>query len=208
MNPTRRHVTLLLASLPLTALAQPRGGEDYKVLDVRQPVDSGGKIEVIEFFWYGCPHCYNLEPKLEPWVAKLPRDVRFVRVPAVLSQAWARDAAIYYTFDALGLVNKLHGPLFDAIHRDHLRTSDDAALDRWVAKQGVDAKKFAATLKSFGVQSEVRRALQLTLAYQVDGTPAMAVDGRYTIPNDEKILDTVDYLINRVRKERARAKKG
>ena len=101
-----------------------------------------GKIEVIEFFWYGCTHCYNLEPMLETWVKKLPADVQFRRVPAVFNERWGHDAAIFYTFEALGVLDKLHRPFFDAIHRDAPAHRQQQALNAWLQKNGVDPKKF------------------------------------------------------------------
>lgn len=168
-------------------------------------METPGKIEVIEFFWYGCPHCYSLEPLLETWLNKLPPDAQFRRVPAVFNDRWARDAAVYYAIEALGLVGRLHRPLFDAIHRDGLRTDSPEALNQWLQRQGVDTKKFDEVVRSFGVQSKVRRAAQLSVAYRIDGTPAMAVQGRYTVGaeqsrNQKVMLDTVDYLIGLARK--------
>jgi len=163
-------------------------------------VETTNKIEVLEFFWYGCIHCYNLEPKLDTWLKTLPKDVEFRRVPAVFNDRWAHDASIFYAFEALGLLDKLHRPFFDAIHRDRLRTDSWPALSAWLEKQGVDAKKFETTVKSFGVQSKTRRAIRLTTAYKIDGTPAMAVHGRYTVPSNEAILDTVNRLVAAVRK--------
>jgi len=160
---------------------------------------------VIEFFWYGCPHCYNLEPQLESWVKKLPPDVQFRRVPAVFNARWGHDAAIFYTFEALGVLDKLHRPFFDAIHREGLRTDNPEALAQWLQKNGVDPKKFNETLKSFTVQSKTRRAVQITTAYAIDGTPAMAVHGRYTVSVEqggtrEGLLQTVSHLVDMVRK--------
>lgn len=200
MNRVRRFLAMLLASLPLVASAQPRAGEDYFVLQVAQQVESPGKVEVLEFFWYGCIHCYNLEPLLENWVKKLPADVSFRRVPAVLSQSWARDAGIFYALEALGALDRLHRPLFDAIHRDKLRTDRAESLNAWLANNGVDPKRFDETLRSFGVQSKARRAAQLTIAYRVDGTPAMAVQGRYLIGGSSRILETTDYLVGVARR--------
>ena len=184
MNRRRRTLVLALGLAPLGALAQQRAlspGVDYTELRPGQPVDARGKIEVLEFFWYGCPHCYTLEPMLEKWIARLPADVQFRRVPAVLNEGWAREAAVYYSFEALGVLDKLHRPFFDAIHRERISTRDPAALAQWLAGKGIDAKKYDEALKSFGVQSKVRRARQLSAAYRIDGTPAMAVDGRFTV---------------------------
>jgi thiol:disulfide interchange protein DsbA len=163
-------------------------------------VETTGKIEVLEFFWYGCIHCYNLEPKLDAWLTTLPKDVEFRRVPAIFNERWAHDATIFYAFEALGLLDKLHRAFFDAIHRDRLRTDRWPELSGWLEKRGVDLKKFEATLKSFGVQTKTRRAVGLTTAYKIDGTPAMAVHGRYTVPSSDAMLGVVNQLVAAVRK--------
>ncbi|HEY9531161.1 MAG TPA: thiol:disulfide interchange protein DsbA/DsbL [Burkholderiales bacterium] len=188
-----------LLALPLGAAAPQR-----QVIEVKPPVPVEGtnKIEVIEFFWYGCIHCYNLEPALESWLKTLPNDVEFRRVPAVFNERWGLDASIYYAMEALGLVDKLHRPLFDAIHKNRLRTDNQQAFSEWLTQQGVDAKKFIETVQSFGVRSKTRRAVQLTVAYKVDGTPAMAVHGRYTVPAQANVFQVVDSLVDRVRKEK------
>jgi protein dithiol oxidoreductase (disulfide-forming) len=193
-----------LATLPFSARAQQ---VQYGELNPPQPVESKGKIEVIEFFWYGCPHCYNLEPYIEAWLKKMPSDVEFRRVPAVFNPRWGHDAAIYYTLEAMGLLDKLHRPLFDAIHKSNLRTDNEAALGEWLQKNGVEPKKFMDTLKSFGVQSKTRRAVQQTLAYKIDGTPAMAVAGRYTVSAEQGrtqqgMLEAVDGLVAMARKQK------
>ena len=199
MNPVRRSLVALIGLAPFAARAQRA---DYYELNPPQPVQSAdGKIEVLEFFWYGCIHCYNLEPKLETWLKSLPKDVEFRRVPAVFNERWGHDAAIYYAFEALGLVEKLHRPFFDAIHRDRLRTDRWPELSAWLEKNGVDAKKFESTVKSFGVQSKTKGAVRMTGAYKIDGTPAMAVHGRYTVPSSDAMLGTVNQLVAQVRKQ-------
>jgi len=213
MNRTRRKTLLALA---LAAFGGPsfaqalQPGASYTVLKPEQPVNAPGKIEVLEFFWYGCIHCYNLEPVLEPWVRKLAPDVVFRRVPAIFSERHSRDAAIFYASEAMGVGEKLHRPLFDAIFRDHLRTDDAASFDAWLQKQGVDVKRFADVMKSFGVQSKVNQAKRLTVAYAIDGTPEMAVHGRYTVGPDQGssisrdpmrgMLTVVDQLVDLTRK--------
>ena len=207
MNPSRRSLSIALG---IAALAAPLGlraqalrpGVDYVVLKPELPVDTQGKIEVIEFFWYGCPHCYGLEPLLETWLPKLPADAQFRRIPAVFSERWAKDAAIFYALEVSGQLQRLHRPLFDAIHRDALKTDNGAALGQWLTKNGVDTKKFDEVGRSFGVQSKVRRAAQLSAAYRIDGTPAMAVHGRYTVSAGDTMLDTVNQLIASVRKNK------
>jgi protein dithiol oxidoreductase (disulfide-forming) len=196
--------TAVMLALPLGVAGQ---GFQYGEIDPPQPAEAKGKVEVIEFFWYGCPHCYTLEPHIEAWLKKLPPDVEFRRVPAVFNQRWGHDAAIYYTLEAMALLDKLHRPLFDAIHKDNLRTDNPAALGEWLQKHGVDPKKFTDTMKSFGVQSKTRRAVQQTVAYKIDGTPAMAVAGRYTVSaqqgrTQQGMLDAVDSLVAKARKEK------
>ena len=201
MNTTRRAIVAALALAPFGAM-RTAFGQQPGFIEIKppQPVDGSGKIEVLEFFWYGCIHCYNLEPAIDTWLKKLPTDVQFRRVPAIFNERWGHDAAIFYAFEALGVLDKLHRPFFDAIHRDHLRSDNAAQLAEWLQKNGVEPKKFNDTLKSFGVQSKTRRAMQQTLAYKIDGTPAMAVQGRYTVSAGERMLQTVDQLVETVRK--------
>jgi thiol:disulfide interchange protein DsbA len=211
MNFRRRSLVVALGLAPFGAFAQARpiAGLDYTELKPPQPVETQGKIEVLEFFWYGCPHCYTLEPLLEQWIPTLPADAQFRRLPAVFNNpGWARDAGIYFAFEALGVVNKLHRPFFDAIHRDRLRTDNSQALAEWLNRNSVDSSKFDKAFSSFGVQSKVRRATQLSASYRIDGTPALAVHGRYTVSAEQGrtqkgMLATVDYLIGVVRKSGA-----
>jgi thiol:disulfide interchange protein DsbA len=200
MNQRRRKLVTVLLSTPL--LAPLAATAQVAELNPPRPVSTDGKIEVLEFFWYGCIHCYNLEPGIEAWLKKLPKDVEFRRVPAVLSGRWAHDAAIFYTFEAMGLLDKLHRPFFDAIHRDRLRTDSAQALNAWLVKHGVDPQKFESTAKSFSVVTNTQRAAQLTIDYDIRGTPAMAVHGRYTVGSDAAMLQTVDKLVAAVRKSK------
>lgn len=189
------------------AQAQPTAGVEYRELSSAQPNDAAGKIEVIEFFWYGCPHCYNFEPVIEPWVKKLPKDTQFRRVPAIFNAEWEQGARAYYALEAIGEGERLHKPLFDAVHKDtRLKVANEAALTEWLVKQGVDSKKFAAAYRSFSVEGKVKRAAQLTQAYKIEGVPSMAVNGRYVVITDniksfEQMLTVADYLVERSRKK-------
>ncbi len=209
MNKLRR--TLLsafaLAATPVSLglRAQSPGNAGYSTLSTALQTDDPARVEVVEFFWYGCIHCFNFEPALDAWVPKLPPDAYFRRVPAIFNERWALDASIFYTFEALGVLGKLHRPLFDAIHKERLRTDNPAALGEWLGKNGLDPKKFDATMKSFGVQSKVKRAGQLTAGARIDGTPALMVQGRYTISAEqggslEGMLVNANRLIPLVRK--------
>ena len=191
-------VTALFLATSVLAQGRPQ----YSELNPPQPtVGEGGKIEVVEFFWYGCPHCYSIEPLVEQWKKSLPPEAVFRPFPAVFNARWGHDAAIFYTFEALGVLDKLHRPFFDAIHRDRLRSDNIQALNAWLEKNGVDPKKFDAAARSFGVQSKVKRAIRLTSDYKIEGTPAMAVHGRYTVGASDAMLDTVNQLVASVRKK-------
>ncbi len=220
MQVKRRHflgalgaaVATTAASLPAVKTAHAQGkapdpGIDYKEIAPPQPTDSPGKIEVIEFMWYGCPHCYHFEPALTAWLQRLPADVAFRRVPAQFSEVWVQHAKLFYALDALGEENRLHRKVFDAIHMENIPLVEDAQMIDWVGKNRIDKAKFADALKSFGVAGKLRRAKQMVGAYQIDGVPALAVNGKYlTAPsiagNEEKALQVVDYLIGVERKKK------
>jgi thiol:disulfide interchange protein DsbA len=215
MNKTRRRLitatatAAALGAMPLVLRAQ--GDAGYSTLPTGLPVENPAKVEVAEFFWYGCIHCYNLEALLEAWVPKLPADAYFRRIPAVFNERWAHDAAIFYAFESLGVLDKLHRPFFDAIHKDRLQTDNPAALREWLTRQDLDPKKLDAAMKSFGVQSKLRRATQLTTGARIDGTPALMVQGRYTISTEqgrsrEGMLANAERLFPLVRKTLAATK--
>jgi len=198
---------LMLIFVAGLAQAQPAAGVEYRELPTAQPTDAADKIEVIEFFWYGCPHCYHFEPVLDQWLKKLPKDVQFRRVPAIFSDEWGKGARAYYTLEAIGEGQRLHKPLFDAVHTgSRLNPGNEAALTEWLGKQGVDTKKFAAAYRSFGVNGKVSRAAQLTSAYKIEGVPALAVNGKYVVITDnikslEQMVAVTDYLIEQARKK-------
>jgi len=197
-------VMLMVAGL---AQAQPVAGVEYRELPAAQPTDAADKIEVIEFFWYGCPHCYHFEPVLEPWVKKLPKDVLFRRIPAIFNDEWEQGARAYYALEAIGEGQRLHKPLFDAVHTGSgLKVANEAALTEWLAKQGVDTKKFAAAYRSFSVEGKIKRAKQLTQAFKIEGVPAMAVNGKYVVITDniksfDQMVGVADYLLEQSRKK-------
>lgn len=202
----------LFLSFAAGAQGAPAEGIDYAELKPPQTTDAPGKIEVVEFFWYRCPHCYALEPDLDAWQKRLSRDVQFRRVPGILNEDWAIDARIFYTLEALGETGRLHRPLFDAIHQQggvRLRGDTFAkwAAD-WLVKQGVDRAKYDAAFHSFTVESRLRRALQMSQAYRLDGVPTLAVQGRYVVMSGQRkaMLDTTDYLVGEARKQLAKAK--
>ncbi len=157
----------------------PVNGTDYRTLDKAQQTDSGKKVEVTEFFWYSCPHCSALEPALEAWVKKQGDKISFKRVPVAFRDSFIPQQKLFYSLEALGLVDSLHAKVFRAIHVERQPLDTDKQIASFIAKQGVDAKKFAEVYNSFGIQSKVQRATQLQAAYKVDGVPMIAIDGRY-----------------------------
>lgn len=202
---------LLLVGAVLVSLAGLAGavdlkeGKNYTVYNPPRSTDVRDKIEITEFFWYGCGHCFHLEPSLGPWLKKLPKDVSFRRVPALFPDGrWGPGAKIFYTLEAMGLLEKLHGDVFAAIHTERINLFDEKVLFDWIAKKGVDGKKFADTYSSFTIQSKLNRSIQLTQAHGLDGVPALIVDGRYRVANAEDTLPVVDQLIEQARKERAK----
>ncbi len=181
--------------LATAAGAQPSPGKDYIQVKPPQPTDNPAKVEVLEFFWYGCPHCNNLQPSLEAWLKRKPAEVDFKRVPAVFQDSWVPLTRTYYTLEAMGLVDKLHQEVFAALHRQRIRLVDANSIFDWVAGKGVDRKKFADTYNSFGINGRTQRSIELTRKFDIPGTPALVIDGKYlTAPSMTIKADrTVDY---------------
>jgi thiol:disulfide interchange protein DsbA len=166
---------------------------------------------VVEFFWYECPHCYDLEPALEQWVARLPKDVEFVRVPATFNERWTVSARVYYALEAMRLLPKLHAALFNAIHQGGLRITDDRQRADWLQRQGVDAAKFQAIFASPAVDARIKRAAELVAAAKIEGVPTLMIEGRYlvsaggAIKSNDQMLEVADALIKQSRKSPAPA---
>lgn len=180
-------------------------GRDFVRLNTPAPTASPGKVEVVEFFWYGCPHCFALEPSLEGWIKKLPADVAFRRVPAVFNALWETHAKMYYALEAVGQLDAVHRRIFNAIHLQRQRLDKEEDIIKFAADNGVDAAKFTDAMKSFGVATKVRQAKQLIDAFKIDGVPAIGIQGRFfTSPQlaggNERALIVADQLILRARK--------
>ena len=188
------------------AQGSPVEGTNYVRLSQPVPITvPAGKIEVIEFFWYGCPHCNAFEPTLEPWIKRLPNDVTFRRVPVAFRPAYAPHQRIYYALEALGLLDNMHRKVFYAIHSDRMQLEQRDEISRFMTKNGVDAVKFMAAFDSFSVQTKSRQANDLAAAYKIDGVPAIGIQGRFYTSgslagSNDKALAVTDFLIQRVRK--------
>ena len=196
--------------LPGLALAQfkPEDGKQYHSLGKRAPSDAPpGKIEVVEFFWYSCPHCNAFEPRLSAWVKKLPADVYFHRIPVAFRDDFVPQQRLYYTLETLGKVDELHAKVFDEIHNKRQPTNREDLILAFAEKNGLDRAKFQEVYNSFSVQAKARRAKQLQDQYEVQGVPSMGVAGRYITDGDmagtmDRALQVVDYLVAEARKAR------
>lgn len=204
---------LWFASLCLTlawsaaAHAELIAGKQYTLIAPAEPTETGKNIEVLEFFSYACPHCHDLEPTLNAWAKTLPKDVTFRRLPAVFSDTYMAYAKVFYTADAMGLLEKLHPAIFNAVHVQKLDLSNEKTLLDWVAKQGVDSKKFATMHASFSVVSKAQRAKQLTRSFGISGVPSLAVEGKFLTSSslaggNEQLMPVLDDLIKKARLER------
>ena len=215
MNRRDFSAQLIAASLggvasTLALPAQAQGGtpiEGTHYVKLNQPLTvPPGKIEVIEFFWYGCPHCNAFEPSLDAWQKKLPADVVFKRVPvAFREEPFTAHQKIFYALDTLGLVPTMHRKVFYAIHSERQRLDKPAEIAAFMQKNGVDSAKFIENFNSFSVQTKVRQARQLSEAYKIDGVPAIGVNGRYFTSGSlagspDASLVVADYLIQKTRK--------
>lgn len=204
-------MTMLLCGLPASVTAQEENfveGGHYELLSEVQPVQTGDKIEVVEMFWYQCPHCYRLEPFITQWLEKKPDNATFVPVPAILNKNWEIGARMYYTLEALGLDEQLHAALFNAIHKTRrpFETADQFA--DWAAENGADRLAIAATFTSFAVENKVNFATLMSVKYGISGVPAIIVDGRYRTSvslagSHENLINVINHLIKLAAKKRA-----
>lgn len=184
-----------------TMAATFTAGKDYTVVANPTKVTVPGKIEVREFFWYGCPHCFKLEPHMQTWLKKIPKDVNFIRTPAAMNPVWELGARGYYTSEALGVRKKTHLPLFHAIHDGNQQIFDQKSQAKFFAKYGVPEAKFNSTFNSFAITAKVAESNKLAQQLQLTGVPAIVVNGKYVVQGeDEKVTEVVTYLVDQERK--------
>ena len=191
------------ADVPLEA------GKTYIELANAVPVAKPGKIEVVELFWYGCPHCYAFEPVVNPWVEKLPADVNFVRIPAMFGGPWDAHGQMFLTLEAMGVEHKVHNAVFNAIQKEGKRLDKPDEMAEFLATQGVDKDKFLSTFNSFAIKGQITKAKELAKKYEISGVPTMIVNGKYrfdlgTSGGPEQTLNVADQLIAKERAEAAK----
>lgn len=208
MTLMRKLFVVLLMLCAVQVQAEVMAGRDYQVLSPAQPTDSGSKVEVLEFFFYGCSHCFHLHGPLSSWEKTMPKDVDLQFVPVIFRDSWEPMARTFYALEALGMREKLHDDLFQAWNVFGTDLSDQEKIADFVAKRGVDRSKFDAAYNSFALAGKVARSNQLVRSYGVRGTPTIAVDGKYIITGLEPV-DTIRVLnevIKIARKERNKRK--
>ncbi|WP_300632122.1 thiol:disulfide interchange protein DsbA [Pseudomonas sp.] len=191
-------MTAQAADVPLEA------GKTYVELTNPVPVSVPGKIEVVELFWYGCPHCYAFEPTINPWAEKLPKDVNFKRIPAMFGGPWDAHGQLFLTLEAMGVEHKVHNAVFNAIQKEGKRLTKPDEMADFVATQGVDKDKFLATFNSFAIQGQIKKAKELAQKYGVQGVPTLIVNGKYRFDlgstgGPEETLNVADQLIAKER---------
>jgi len=216
-QPIDRTTRLLLKTLAAAAVAAPAArvfaqtktpqeGLEFRAVNPPQSTDTPGKIEVLEFFWYGCPHCNALEPSLKEWVAKQPQDVAFRKVHVGLGPSWVAHQQLFYALEAMGKSAEMNDRVFAAIHVENNPLDKPDRMADFVAKYGLDRKQFLETFESFAVKTRMRKAGTMAEAYRLDGVPAMAVNGRwFTSPSmagGTQVFRVLDTLIDRERKAR------
>lgn len=200
-------LTLPMAPAALAQARQFKEGKDYKRLD--KPVSSeapAGKVDVIEFFWYSCPHCNAFEPTLDAWVKTAPKDLAIRRVPVAFNASFVPQQKLYYALEGMGKLDEVHVKVFRAIHVEKQKLAKDDEIFAWIGKQGLDVAKFKEVYNSFSVSNQVRRASQLQDAYGVEGVPSMGVAGKYY--TDGTMAGSMQTVLQVVESLAATARKG
>jgi len=202
-------VALCFASIARAQSIELKPNQNFVVIQ-QQPLQDASKIEVIDFFWYGCPYCYELLPQFNEWLKTKPDDVVVRRIPAVLRESWLAQAHMYYTLDVLGEADKFHDRVFDAHHKERLISNIPEQVAEWALKNGLDKDKWQAAYHSKEVQARVIRAVEMSRAYAVSGTPAIVVDGRFMSTSGmsggvKNLVPVMEALINAARERRAKA---
>ena len=204
------HSLLLIASLGLVSAGvaaapnSPVEGVEYQRLSQPQPTDTGKKVEVLEFFWYNCPHCHAFEPHLAEWAKKQGDRIVLKRIPVGFRESFVPQQKLYFALEAMNRLD-LHTVVFDAIHQRRMKLNTEPEIMAFIEKQSIDSKKFGETFNSFSVQSKVSRVRQLQEAFRIDGVPTVAIDGQYlTSPSilgqsmrgaPEEVLNSATLLV-------------
>ncbi|HEY6720038.1 MAG TPA: thiol:disulfide interchange protein DsbA/DsbL [Burkholderiales bacterium] len=202
-------LAFVLVLLTGAAAAQIQPGREFQRIEPQRPSVADGRIEVIEFFYYGCPVCYETEPFLSRWLGTAPEYVEMRRVPALSTEAWEPFAKLFYTLEKLGQLARLHWPVYDNFHFENLKLNDEKIMVGWAVRNGIDRQKFLETYGSSEVAAKVAQARELLKAYDVRGVPTFIVDGKFLTSarlagGTEQVIQVVDHLVRLAREERPR----
>ncbi|MDC0183038.1 thiol:disulfide interchange protein DsbA/DsbL [Nitrosomonadales bacterium] len=208
----KKIILMLLVSFSTALLAvEPKSGVNFKTTKNIIPTESKDKIEVIELFWYGCIHCFNMDPYLDKWADNLPKDVTFKRIPAIPRKDWIESAKAYYALETLGVVNKLHEKLFDAIHKEKsLKHNDTRALIKWITVNGkLDKKDVESAFNSFSMKAKLSRSYKIFKSAGATGVPTMIIDGKYFTSStmagsEQNAIDIMNFIIKNVRNDKSK----
>ena len=192
-------LTLLVAAIGAGAEEPYVAGKHYQAVQPEQPTSTPGKVEVVELFWYGCPHCYSFESTIQTWLKEKADYIEFVRIPAIFSRNWEIHARAFYAAEQLGVLETIHVPLFDALHRERRKLFDEDSLAGFFVEHGVEESAFRTAYNSFDVDSKARQAFSATRKYGITGVPAMVINGKFrssaqATGDYENLLKLVDYL--------------
>jgi thiol:disulfide interchange protein DsbA len=199
---------LALAQSPMTYAQKFEEGVHYHVLPQAQPVQTGDQIEVLELFWYHCPHCFALEPVLEEWIDnEKPQNADYVRMPGIANKSWIFDARVFYALEALGLLDQMHADVFNEIHVRKNPFKELSDLQLLLEKHGVSETEFAAAFNSFAVDMKTKNAQKMMMRYQATGVPTIVVDGKYrasasTAGGHRELIELTNYLVDKAAAER------
>ena len=194
-------------ALALSAAAQTEPGQEFQRIEPPHAAAASGRVEVIEFFYYGCPVCYETEPFLSRWLGGAPDYVAIRRVPALSSETWEPFAKLYYTLEALGQADRLHWPVYDSFHFEDVKLNEEKVMVDWAARNGIEREKFVQTYASLAVSDKVAQARELLKSYDVRAVPTFIVDGKYLTSarlagGTERVVQVLDRLVRRAREER------
>ena len=199
----KRYSLLFSLLFTLAFVNSASAKEPYKTLKEPQPTQvAEGKVEVVEVFWYGCPHCYDFEPYIKNWMKKMPENVEFRRVPGIFRESWIPHARAYFTALELGVLEQIHGPLFDAMHKEKKPMNNQSALRSFFVEHGVDGKQFDEVYESDSVNDKVKESFKAGRKYQIRGVPSIVVNGKYLVGTDtaggqENMLKVVNELVDK-----------
>jgi len=206
--PVLRQLIIVMVSLLATGVATAKDfdeGIEYVRINPSVPTVSSGKVEVVEMFWYGCPHCFQFEPYMQKWLKKKPANVEFIRVPATFYPLWKLHARAFYAAEVLGVTEKIHQPMFETFHLMKNMLDSEKALRKLFVENGVKGSDFDDVFHSFAVETRLARAVDLTQRYGISGVPSMIVNGKYRTSNKisghANMLEVIDYLVRKESKK-------